>query len=50
MAMEHPHLYTPMTSHPLPREALPDGVEAAWATGLTRLSRLGQSRSSDSRR
>ena len=30
-ALIHPHLYTLMTAHPLAREQLPDGVEAAAA-------------------
>jgi len=86
-AVQHPHLYTLMTSQPLPRDELPDGVEhasaaplldavggdidtartlwafahgmvtleladrfppdadieAAWSTGLARLSRAGRS-------
>jgi len=35
-ALDHPHLYRLMTDQPLPREQLPEGVEARAATPLLR--------------
>jgi len=37
-ALDHPHLYRLMTERPLPRERLPDGVEARAAAPLLRVT------------